>query len=29
MILDELNVQKDLKIVYMGTPEFSATVLEG
>ena len=29
MNLEELNVEKDLKIVYMGTPEFSATVLEG
>lgn len=27
--LKDLNVEKDLKIVYMGTPEFSATVLEG
>lgn len=27
--LDELHVEKELKIVYMGTPEFSATVLEG
>lgn len=29
MNLEELNVEKELKIVYMGTPEFSATVLEG
>lgn len=27
--LDELEVEKELKIVYMGTPEFSATVLKG
>lgn len=27
--LKDLNVEKDLRIVYMGTPEFSATVLEG
>lgn len=27
--LEELNVEKELKIVYMGTPEFSATVLKG
>lgn len=29
MNLDNLNVVKDLKIVYMGTPHFSAVVLEG
>lgn len=29
MILEDLNVEKELKIVYMGTPEFSAVVLEG
>lgn len=29
MILEDLNIEKDLKIVYMGTPEFSAVVLEG
>lgn len=29
MNLEDLNVQKKLKIVYMGTPEFSAVVLEG
>lgn len=27
--VDRINDLKDLKIVYMGTPEFSATVLEG
>ena len=29
MNLDDLNVEKELKIVYMGTPEFSRYVLEG
>ena len=29
MNLEDLNVEKELKIIYMGTPEFSATVLEG
>lgn len=29
MKLEDLNVEKELKIVYMGTPEFSATILEG
>jgi len=29
MRLEDLNVEKKLKIVYMGTPEFSATVLKG
>lgn len=29
MNLEDINVSKKLKIVYMGTPEFSATVLEG
>ena len=29
MNLEGLNVEKKLKIVYMGTPEFSATVLKG
>ena len=29
MNLEEVNVTKELKIVYMGTPEFSAVVLEG
>lgn len=29
MNLEELNVDKELKIIYMGTPEFSKTVLEG
>lgn len=29
MNLEELNVEKKLKIIYMGTPEFSATVLKG
>lgn len=29
MNLESLNVEKKLKIVYMGTPEFSATVLKG
>ena len=29
MNLEDLNVEKKLKIVYMGTPEFSATVLNG
>lgn len=28
MNLEDLNVEKSLKIVYMGTPDFSATVLE-
>lgn len=27
--ISNINVEKELKIVYMGTPEFSATVLEG
>ena len=27
--LDNVNVKKELTIVYMGTPDFSATVLEG
>ena len=27
--LEDLHVEKELKIVYMGTPEFSATVLKG
>lgn len=27
--LEDINIEKELKIVYMGTPEFSATVLEG
>ena len=25
--LEDIHVEKELKIVYMGTPEFSATVL--
>lgn len=29
MDLENLNVEKKIKIVYMGTPEFSATVLKG
>ena len=29
MNLDDINVEKELKIVYMGTPVFSATVLKG
>lgn len=29
MKLEELNVEKKLKIVYMGTPDFSAVVLKG
>lgn len=29
MNLEEISVEKELKIVYMGTPIFSATVLEG
>ena len=29
MNLEDVNVEKELKIVYMGTPEFSATVLKG
>lgn len=29
MNLEDVNVTKELKIVYMGTPEFSAVVLEG
>ena len=29
MNLEELNDEKKLKIVYMGTPDFSATVLKG
>lgn len=29
MNLEDINVKKDLKILYMGTPEFSATVLKG
>lgn len=29
MNLESLNVEKELKIIYMGTPDFSATVLEG
>lgn len=29
MNLEKLSVEKKLKIVYMGTPEFSATVLKG
>ena len=29
MNLEELSVQKKMKIVYMGTPDFSATVLKG
>lgn len=29
MNLEQLNVEKKLKIIYMGTPEFSATVLKG
>lgn len=29
MNLEELNVEKKLKIVYMGTPDFSAVVLKG
>lgn len=29
MKLEDLNVEKELKIIYMGTPGFSATVLEG
>lgn len=29
MNLEDINVKKELKIVYMGTPEFSRTVLEG
>ena len=27
--LEDIHVEKELKIVYMGTPEFSATVLRG
>ncbi len=29
MNIEDINVEKELKILYMGTPEFSATVLEG
>lgn len=29
MNLEDVNVEKELKIIYMGTPEFSATVLKG
>lgn len=29
MKLEDLNVEKELKIIYMGTPGFSATILEG
>lgn len=29
MNIEQINIQKDLKIIYMGTPEFSATVLSG
>lgn len=29
MNLEDINIERELKIVYMGTPEFSATVLEG
>lgn len=29
MNLEDINVKKELKIIYMGTPEFSATVLKG
>ena len=29
MNLDDINVKKELKIIYMGTPEFSAVVLKG
>lgn len=29
MNLENVNVSKELKIIYMGTPDFSATVLEG
>lgn len=29
MNLEDVNVEKELKILYMGTPEFSATVLKG
>ena len=29
MNLEDISVEKELKILYMGTPEFSATVLEG
>lgn len=29
MNLEDINVKKDLKILYMGTPEFSAIVLKG
>ena len=29
MNLEDINVEKELKIIYMGTPEFSATVLKG
>ena len=29
MILEEVNVEKELKIVFMGTPEFSVPVLKG
>ena len=29
MNLEDINVEKELKIIYMGTPDFSATVLKG
>lgn len=29
MNLEDINVEKELKILYMGTPDFSATVLKG
>ena len=29
MILEDVNVEKELKIVFMGTPEFSVPVLQG
>ena len=29
MNLDNLEIKKELTIIYMGTPEFSATVLKG
>lgn len=29
MNLEDLKVEKELKIIYMGTPDFSATILSG
>ena len=29
MNIEDININKELKIIFMGTPAFSATVLEG